>query len=238
MIALAIKLLLAHVIGDFVLQPDSWVKDKKEKTFRSPYFYLHGLIHFIALLFLLEFNMGYIMPIIIIVISHLIIDLVKLSLDNEKNSRRLFFMDQFAHLLVISLVVNYYREGEFGMVELFSTANLLFALAVFSVSIVSAILMRVIMSKWAMDDVRAEDALQNAGKYIGILERLFVFGFILVNQWSAIGFLITAKSVFRFGDLSRAKNRKLTEYILIGTLISFGLAIVIAMGYKYILALI
>jgi len=238
MIALAIKLLLAHVIGDFVLQPDSWVKDKNEKTFRSPYFYLHGLIHFIALLFLLEFNMGYIMPIIIIVISHLIIDLVKLSLDNEKNSRRLFFMDQFAHLLVISLVVNYYREGEFGMVELFSTANLLFALAVFSVSIVSAILMRVIMSKWAMDDVRAEDALQNAGKYIGILERLFVFGFILVNQWSAIGFLITAKSVFRFGDLSRAKNRKLTEYILIGTLISFGLAIVIAMGYKYILTLI
>lgn len=67
--------------------------------------------------------------------------------------------------------------------------------------------------------------LLSAGKYIGILQRLFVLGFILLNQWSSIGLLIAAKSVFRFSDLSRAKDRKLTEYILIGTLISFGLAI-------------
>jgi hypothetical protein len=40
-----------------------------------------------------------------------------------------------------------------------------------------------------------------------------------------IGFLLAAKSVFRFGDLTRAKNRKLTEYILIGTLLSFLIAI-------------
>jgi len=45
--------------------------------------------------------------------------------------------------------------------------------------------------------------------------------------------LIAAKSVFRFGDLSRAKDRKLTEYILIGTFLSFGLAIAIGLGYLY-----
>ena len=91
------------------------------------------------------------------------------------------------------------------------------------------------MSNWSLEEDNSEDSLESAGKYIGILERLFVFGFILLNQWSAIGLLIAAKSVFRFGDLSRAKDRKLTEYILIGTLISFGLAIFIGPVYQYLI---
>ena len=61
--------------------------------------------------------------------------------------------------------------------------------------------------------------------YIGILERLFVFSFILTGHFEAIGFLLAAKSIFRFGDLKEAKDRKLTEYVLIGTLLSFGIAL-------------
>ena len=90
------------------------------------------------------------------------------------------------------------------------------------------------MNKWTFAEDNSDDSLKNAGKYIGILERLFVFGFIILNQWSAIGLLIAAKSVFRFGDLSRAKDRKLTEYMLIGSLLSFGIAIIIGLLYKYL----
>ena len=75
------------------------------------------------------------------------------------------------------------------------------------------------------------ESLKDAGKYIGVLERVLVFIFIVVGHWEAVGFLITAKSVFRFGDLTASKERKLTEYILIGTLISFGIAIVISLVY-------
>jgi hypothetical protein len=60
-----------------------------------------------------------------------------------------------------------------------------------------------------------------------MLERLFVFTFVITGNWEAIGFLLAAKSVFRFGDLKESKDRKLTEYILIGTLLSFGIAILI-----------
>jgi hypothetical protein len=74
-------------------------------------------------------------------------------------------------------------------------------------------------------------SLPNAGKYIGIIERLFVLVFILLGRWEAIGLLITAKSVFRFNDLKESNNRKLTEYILIGTLVSFGLAILAGLWY-------
>ena len=72
-----------------------------------------------------------------------------------------------------------------------------------------------------------EKSLPNAGKYIGILERLLVFIFVVTGHWEAIGFLVAAKSVFRFGDLKDSRDRKLTEYILIGTLLSFGIAIIV-----------
>jgi hypothetical protein len=40
---------------------------------------------------------------------------------------------------------------------------------------------------------------------------------------------LAAKSIFRFGDLKESKDRKLTEYVLIGTLLSFGIAIAVGM---------
>src|SRR5690554_4823840 len=77
-----------------------------------------------------------------------------------------------------------------------------------------------------------------AGKYIGVLERLFILGFVIGNFWEGIGFLLAAKSIFRFGDLNNAKERHLTEYVLIGTLLSFGAAILIGLlfnlGLKWI----
>ena len=75
--------------------------------------------------------------------------------------------------------------------------------------------------------------MQNAGNYIGILERLFIFSFIITGHFEAIGFLLAAKSIFRFGDLKEAKDRKLTEYVLIGTLLSFGIALLVGLLVQF-----
>ena len=65
---------------------------------------------------------------------------------------------------------------------------------------------RVFIDKWASKIPNLEkESLEDAGLYIGILERLFVLAFIVTNHWEGVGFLLTAKSVFRFGDLTRAK---------------------------------
>lgn len=93
------------------------------------------------------------------------------------------------------------------------------------------------MSKWNLDESPKVEGLKKAGAYIGVLERIFIFLFVVLGQWAGVGFLITAKSVFRFGDLSRAKDRKLTEYILIGTLFSFLLAILTGLAFNYIIRL-
>ncbi|MEP3044705.1 MAG: DUF3307 domain-containing protein, partial [Nonlabens ulvanivorans] len=49
---------------------------------------------------------------------------------------------------------------------------------------------------------------------------------------AAVGFLLGAFFLFGFGDLSKAKNMKLTEYVLIGTLLSFGIAILVGLLFN------
>lgn len=57
--------------------------------------------------------------------------------------------------------------------------------------------------------------------------------FILLNQFAAIGFLLAAKSIFRFGELQNDQDKKLTEYVMLGTLISFSISIFIGLATSY-----
>lgn len=72
-------------------------------------------------------------------------------------------------------------------------------------------------------DSTSEKELENAGKVIGIVERFMALGLILAGQYGAVGLIIAAKSILRFN--SPQKN----EYILVGTLLSFGCAIMIGL---------
>lgn len=235
MTTLVLLLLLAHILGDFVFQPDSWVADKRQKLYRSAYLYLHMLVHFIALLVLLKFNFGYWKAIVLITSSHLVIDLIKLSLERKMNNKLLFLLDQLAHIAIILWAAFLYEPFKLSFAWLYSPKVLLLLISILSATFVAAIIVKQLLNSWHFEEQSKEESLANAGKYIGMLERLFVFGFIVLNQWAAIGFLIAAKSIFRFSDLSRAKDRKLTEYILVGTLLSFALAIVVGLLYNYII---
>lgn len=66
------------------------------------------------------------------------------------------------------------------------------------------------------------DGLKNGGRMIGQLERALIFLLILIGQPGGIGFLVAAKSILRFEE---AKKQPVAEYVLIGTLLSFTLAI-------------
>ena len=232
---LLIKLFLAHIIGDFFLQPQRWVLEKEAKKLKSPKLYLHILIHVIALLLILwDLSLW---PIIVIIGTlHLIIDAVKLLVQKEKTKRILFFIDQILHSAVIVTCYYIFTDNEFDLDQIMTEQNLLLLTCLAFLTIPVSIIMRTIFSKWNISELtQGNESLQDAGKYIGILERLLVFIFVIVGHWEAVGFLITAKSVFRFGDLKESKHRKLTEYILIGTLISFGIAILVALIFQYLI---
>ncbi|WP_257669137.1 DUF3307 domain-containing protein [Parapedobacter tibetensis] len=241
---LFLKLLLAHIIGDFCFQPNSWVADKRKYKYKSKKLYLHTFIHAALVATAFGFNTRYWMGFLFIIVSHYLIDLVKLYAENRKNALLYFSLDQALHLIILAIVTHHYQPFDYSFTGILSTPHLLFITALALVIFVPAVLIKMMIAQWRLETkdrqgsslFQEEDSLIRAGRFIGILERLFVFIFIITDHWEAVGFLLAAKSIFRFGDLREGKDRKLTEYVLIGTLLSFGIAILIGLGYLYLAA--
>lgn len=116
MTLLLLKLIIAHLIGDFFLQPKKWVKDKEKKKLASLWLYAHILIH-IGLMFLIVWDTEYWKLILSIGLIHFIIDALKLLLQTKKNMRWLFFIDQLLHFITI-----------FGLTLFFSKENWILSL--------------------------------------------------------------------------------------------------------------
>lgn len=230
-----IQILLAHLIGDFLLQSGSAVKQKEEKKWRAPFLYLHVALHFVLIL-LITWNPSLWLAALVIAATHLIIDGLKLQFQKDGNRMLWFFADQALHVAVI-LATWYFLIGQdTAFPEIWHHSYWYIITGAVLLTMPAGIVIGVLLSPYAdSTGEHAADSLPNAGRYIGILERLLVFLFILLGQWAVIGFLLAAKSVFRFGDLTRARDRKLTEYILIGTLLSFGLAIAVGLGVKFLI---
>ena len=91
--------------------------------------------------------------------------------------------------------------------------------------------------KFRPNSLRPVTGLKEGGRIIGYLERLLIYVFILSGQFAGVGFLVAAKSIFRFGELKDSENRKQAEYIIIGTFTSFLLAIVVSLAAQALLGL-
>ncbi|MDC7217617.1 MAG: DUF3307 domain-containing protein [Spirochaetales bacterium] len=230
MIALSIKLVLAHLLGDFVFQPTSWVKDKQDKKALSKYLYYHILLHIVLMLIVTRFDAKYLWLIAAIGLAHFAIDCGKLYLESPDNKKYLFFADQVLHLLVLAAGVYYFEPFTIDLDWLYSNEVMALLAALSFTTYAVSILLKVLLARFNPNP-EATDT-NSAGKYIGILERLFIFFFVLADFWEGVGFLLTAKSIFRFGDLKESKDIRLTEYILIGTLLSFAFGIGGALLYK------
>jgi hypothetical protein len=229
---LLIKLLIAHFLGDFVLQTNKFTKKKEKLKLRSYHLYLHAGIHGIAS-WLLLWDLNYWYVALVILITHLFIDTGKLYVTTKKNNRWLFALDQLAHILVILALAVYTSLIDFYVSDRFIELLWPLLLCVLFLTNPVGIMLKIFFTRWTLsDDETGIYGLQNAGKWIGMLERLLIFLFIITDNFGAVGLLLTAKSVFRFGDLSKAKNMKLTEYVLIGTLLSFGIAILVGLVFK------
>jgi hypothetical protein len=230
---LLLKLLIAHLLGDFFFQSDNWVKEKELRKIQSPKLYLHILVHGV-LMFLLVWDLDFWPSILILMLSHGLIDAIKLVFQQRSTKRVWFFADQLLHLISIVLVWYFAARPLLDFSFLNKPAFLATLAAILFLTFPASIIIKVLITKWTPNNVDPhinvkETSLQSAGKYIGIMERLLVFTFILTNHFEAVGFLIAAKSIFRFGDLKDGNDLKLTEYILIGTFLSFGFAVLIAL---------
>jgi len=236
---LLLRLLIAHALSDFIFQSSKWVEDKNIKKVKSKYFYIH-----IALTFVLAYiALGSWRPLwipLIIGVSHFAIDLVKLYI---KESPWRFITDQLLHIIVIVVCWLLYTsqlnilstEFAFGWD---SPKVLIYIASYILVSKPASILVVELTKKWDLEvNSNNSDSLTNAGKWIGIIERILILTFTFLGKFEPIGFMMAAKSIFRFGDLTNSNDRKRTEYVLVGTLLSFSLSIILGLIAKQIFKL-
>jgi hypothetical protein len=242
------KWLCAHLLGDFTFQTRAMVLHKRKHKALSKYLYLHVGIH-AALIYLFTGWWGNWQLPLIVAVTHFGIDWWKLY---RKDILFYFLLDQCLHIAVLGGLWWWYQAAD--RAAFLSECRLIVGLP--SVWIVAsayifiiwpcALVLGYLTGRWREAVERmitperppqggpGSPSLSEAGKWIGIFERTLVLTFILTNHYEGIGFLIAAKSILRFSE-TKGRERAETEYILIGTLMSFSASILTGMLCRYLL---
>lgn len=250
-LVILVILLFAHLLGDFVVR-FRWLR-KRKRTFTG--LLVHSLIHAALAYVLFSAWTTWFIP-LVIGVSHLLIDLGK----RRARTRRLwlFLLDQALHGIVLILLAAFLvREGAALPFWYAWQPSLFWPILVVACAILLLVpcggtLIGGLMAPYQEQIDQAYAAgtpvapgvirkpvkgLVEGGTIIGYLERLLILVFILVNQYAGIGFLIAAKSIFRFGEFKESENRMEAEYIIIGTFASFLYAIVVSLAARWLLNL-
>ena len=214
-------LLLAHTLADFVFQTRWMVVNKR---------HLGGLaIHGVLVLVTAVATTGSLAPALLwLTALHVATDALKARV---RRGLAPFLADQAVHLLAVAALA-FWKPGLFAAGLWGGTPALPLLMAVAAGAILATraggfaigFLMAPFAEKLPGDD-KAE-SLPGAGRVIGLLERGLIFALILLGQPEGVGLLIAAKSILRFGAVK--DDRALSEYVIIGTLASFGWALVAA----------
>lgn len=237
MLSSLLKMLICHLLGDFVLQPRSWTIKRRHHI---RYLGYHLAVHATLLLVFFATSLAENWQnIVAILAAHLAIDSLKIGWEHRFKGHRIwvFSIDQLLHLLSIGAVFFFnhpdlwhdWRE-QWVMDRIWA---ILIALTI--ILFVIPIIIRIFFSRWEREkefSLRESGSLLDAGTIIGVIERLLILVFVLLDFMEGVGFLLAAKSIFRFGDLSSAKDTKFTEYVLIGTLLSFGMGLLVALALQ------
>lgn len=226
-------LLTAHLLADFALQPDWMIRAKT--TARG--FFGHLLV--VAMAVVVLSGRGWSAALVVTVVSHAMIDGGKLLATGKRwgSEDGRFLVDQAAHLAVAGVLAMWWPDLVAGgwwqrwLPEAIGTwypalLSLVsgMTLVVFVGGVVIRFLTRPLLSQIGGEGDGRDGigGLVEGGKYIGWLERFLVAMLVGAGQPAGVGFIVAAKSVFRFGDLKDDHQRKVTEYVMIGTFLSFG----------------
>lgn len=236
---LLFRMLTAHFLADFLFTGESWKREIFEKRWKSWKLYIHAgfsalLIFFFSTLF------GVLWFPLVIFISRVLSD--GLNFSKEDQGKRILLGQAVKIVVLLVCFVFLEVSGLSRDVMLFVSPEGSFKFWLIASSYIIifwpvGFLIGQMTEQWR-NQIKKEslEGLGKAGLWIGRLERLLILTFVLINRFEAIGFLIAAKSIFRIGEITNSKNRKVAEYILIGTLLSVVSAIFLGIITKWLLS--
>lgn len=242
-----ILLLLAHTLGDFYIQTKK-MAEKKEKSLK--WVLIHCVCYWgmMLLVGLPIISWRILLGATVSAGLHLLIDVTKfiyISSINEKGKktqtaeRNIFFIDQLLHGICL-IGIAYWGVQSIGWINERGVISDFFE--VVGVSGVTAswlMLALLIIHKPANiaiqkllaiykpeSNIEDKKEVNNAGRFIGTVERIIMLIFLSIGQYSAIGLVLTAKSIARYDKISKEKD--FAEYYLLGTLISTLIVILVS----------
>jgi len=225
-----IQLIIAHIVGDFMLQTNVMAHEKKWNN-------LHMATHILIIsIITLLFTRAWLLSLVVSVL-HYAIDSIKPLLKTKKSfNTAVFIIDQLAHFLVIIIAwVLFCQIGIVAFKKLLlcvSNYNFILILSGYLLLIYPAGYLIGLVTKKQDKNAANEQDIDSGGRLIGIFERIIILTLVFLHQYEAIGFLITGKSIIRFAD----KNSTLkSEYVLIGTMMSYAIAILMGVIINYLM---
>lgn len=235
-------LILIHVLGDFYFQSDGMAE---RKSSRYGAVVKHSVIYAViaALVCVPVFTTELLIAAAALAALHFAIDTVKYLCvfktgrnEDEADTRTkvrirfVYVADQWLHILSIAAIA--FAFGCPGVTPApFFNALLqpmtvspsgCFRWAVWLLLVWKPvnITIKYLLLPYRPDDV-ADDGgnkLLKAGAFIGGLERTIMLGLLAVQQYAAIGLVLTAKSIARYSRIQ--EDKQFAEYYLLGTLLS------------------
>ena len=209
---------IAHLCLDYFFQTDKLAKQKNTIGFKSSFLYWHALVCFV-LAWVFSLQISFVLAAATIAVTHFLMDGFKRHLNESKYFGRYAF-----YLIILTVVVVFYSkwQGINPSIDVSINFKYLSIITGYLVCLKPANIFIREVFKSTEIQVSSDNEMPNAGKVIGVLERILTLTFIIVSQYSAVGFLIAAKSILRYGNNETLK----TEYVLIGTMLSFGIAVI------------
>lgn len=226
-------LTVGHVLGDFYLQNEK-IAAYKDERYKGVLF--HSVEYSIACILsvLPVFSTDMLLSALYSAFAHFVIDSVKYILILKRRLKKgftVFALDQFAHLAsILGLVyIMIVRNFEIGNMWIAKSIRIVsgyegetisrWMLAILLLHIPANIFIHNFLEEYKPNGnemiIRAD---YKAGRRIGTIERLIMLIFLSKDQFAALGFILTAKSVARYDRI--AKDEKFAEYYLLGTLMS------------------
>lgn len=228
-ISILLRFVLAFIVLEFVVYPGIGRWGLQSRARWSEMLVLRGVLYAVLIYFLSQsWGSYWIIPVVLIV--YLVVELFH-RVDDGTGT---FVARLVGHLLVLTVVWAIVQDIPLLTVlpALYGGTNeghlLVLAVGYGFVLWPIGVLIGHVTADWrdaiSVTGDAAADSLINAGRWIGYLERAAIVTFVLLQAYEAIGLLIAAKSILRFGD---RQTRAISEYVLVGTLFSVTSALII-----------